>query len=323
MARRSILVRGAPGVSTLPAWIAGLAAAAGDAIGSAIVGNSSGTNFSQQLVFNALVDNAEQIGGVKNADGTPVTYQVGKPLNAQQVPVPLQGQNPVPPTTVFLTQGADTPTTGFAKDANGTPLVPPGFTATVANTVINALPFVTALGLGNNTLNTGDNIVATGAAAGATTLVDVTANTPGAANPAFATGITINGVNEVDITAGLLAINGFTGVVNGVTTVKDINSVGTVQLGSINQGLNGALANVTITGYGGGNGTYIFDAVVNTAATGLPTTIMASLGGSALGTTAFLVQTFWDSPRKGTQGRLPVPTRPIRPGTLRSITQQT
>ena len=297
-----------PGVSTLPAWIAGLAAAAGDAIGSAIVGNSSGTNFSQQLVFNALVDNAEQIGGVKNADGTPVTYQVGKPLNAQQVPVPLQGQNPVPPTTVFLTQGADTPTTGFAKDANGTPLVPPGFTATVAGTVINALPFVTSLGLGNNTLNTGDNIVATGAAAGATTLVDVTANNPvPAANPAFATGITINGVNEVDITGNFPGLNGFTGVVNGVTTVKDINSVNTVQLGSINQGLNGALANVAITGYGGGNGTFIFDAVVNTAAMGLPTTIMASLGGAALGSTAFLGADILGFTAQGNPGTLANP----------------
>jgi hypothetical protein len=295
-----------PGISNLQPWVAGMAAAAGDAIGQAIVGNSSGTNFSQQLVFNALVDNAEQIGGVKNADGTPVTYQVGKALNVQQVPVPLQGQNPVPPTTVFLTQGADTPTTGFAKDANGTPLVPPGFTATVAGTVINAVPFVTALGLGNNTLNTGDDIETKGAATGATTLVDVTAALV-AANPAFATGVTINGVNEVDITGAFTGLNGFTGVVNGVTTVKDINSVSTVQLGSINQGLNGALANVTITGYGGGNGTFIFDAVVNTAATGLPTTINASLGGSALGSTAFLGADLLGFTAQGNPGTLANP----------------
>jgi hypothetical protein len=59
-----------------------------------------------------------------------------------------------PVTAVFLTQGIDTPNSGFASDANGTPLVPPGFTATVANTLFNALPFVTPLGLANNTLNT-------------------------------------------------------------------------------------------------------------------------------------------------------------------------
>jgi hypothetical protein len=86
-----------PGISTLSPTIAGLAAAAGDAIGAAIVGNTKGTNFSQQLVFNALADNAEVIGGVKNADGTPVTYQVGKSLTVQQVPVPLQSGGPPNP----------------------------------------------------------------------------------------------------------------------------------------------------------------------------------------------------------------------------------
>jgi hypothetical protein len=79
-----------PGISNLQPWVAGLAAAAGDAIGQAIVGNAKGTSFSSLLVINALVDNAEVLGGVKNANGTPVVYKVGAPLIAQQVPVPLQ-----------------------------------------------------------------------------------------------------------------------------------------------------------------------------------------------------------------------------------------
>ena len=71
-------------------------------------------------------------------------YVPGLTLPSHPVPTPFQGGPNV--TGVFLTQGNDTPTTGFATDANGTPKVPPGFTATVANTVFNALPFVTAIG---------------------------------------------------------------------------------------------------------------------------------------------------------------------------------
>ena len=81
------------------------------------------------------------------------------------------GTPPVPPTSLFnvvatgftLTQGIDTPTTGFTTGS--------GATATAANSVFNALPVVVPTsGLANNTLNTGDNLQTTGAAAGATTL---------------------------------------------------------------------------------------------------------------------------------------------------------
>src|SRR5262249_27091732 len=47
------------GISNLSAGVARMAASAGDAIGAAIVANTAGTNFSKQLVFNALVDNAQ------------------------------------------------------------------------------------------------------------------------------------------------------------------------------------------------------------------------------------------------------------------------
>ena len=163
------------------------------------------------------------------------------------------------------------------------------------------------MGLGNNTLNTGDNLETTGAAVGATTLVDTTSASAVAANPAFANNVTINGVNEVDITGQNATLNGFTGTVNGVTTVKNINSNGTVQLGGINQGLNGALANVTITGYGGGNGTFIMDVVVNPAAAGLPTTINAELGGAALGTTKLVNADILGFTAQGNPGTLASP----------------
>ena len=109
------------------------------------------------------------------------------------------------------------------------PEVPPGFTATVAGTVFNALPFVTALGIGNNTLNTGDDLEATGAAAGATTLNFTTTSFAAAANPAFAQGITTNGVNTLNITNNSTnaasPVGGFAGTVKGLLVENNNNSV--------------------------------------------------------------------------------------------------
>jgi hypothetical protein len=83
------------GVSNLTPTQAGVAAGIGDSIGEAMStsGFAGGTVLNQSVVFNALVDNAEQLGGVKNADGSLVTYKVGVPMNAQQPAVPLQGAN--------------------------------------------------------------------------------------------------------------------------------------------------------------------------------------------------------------------------------------
>ena len=69
-----------------------------------------------------------------------------------------------------------------------------------------------------------------------------------AANPIFANGVTLNGVGEADITNNsFFGVAGFTGNITGLTTaVLEAGSVGGVQLGLDSQGLNTALANVTI-----------------------------------------------------------------------------
>ena len=167
------------------------------------------------------------------------------------------------------------PTSGFADNASGTPLLN-GFTATTAGQVLNALPFVTALGLANNTLNTGDDLETSGAAAGTAVLnYSTTSGSSTAANPSFATGVTMNGVGEADITNNNGGVAGFTGTITGLTTaVLEAGSVGRVQLGLDDQGLNTALANVTV------NASHDFTAWMTSAAFGTGTdAVTVTLGG--------------------------------------------
>ena len=172
----------------------------GDAIGTALLNPTpiASTNMPSGLpdgrfstlqneVYNALKVNAEG------------TYVAGVALGALPQETPLQGETGSG-NGVFLTQNIDTSTAGFSLSPNGTPLLG-GFTATLANTVLNALPFVVPTsGLSNNTLNTGDNVQTTGAATGATTLNFTTSTDSAAANPGYALGVTINGVNALNIT---------------------------------------------------------------------------------------------------------------------------
>ena len=66
--------------------------------------------------------------------------------------------------------------------------------------MFNALPVAGTLGL-NNTLNIGDNLQTTGAAAGTSTLnvTDVLATAGLLANPPYATGVTLNGISTLNI----------------------------------------------------------------------------------------------------------------------------
>ena len=168
---------------------------------------------------------------------------------------------PVPPTSIFslatpltLTTGIDSPTQGFTTGSGGT--------ATTAGAIFTADPVAGTLGL-NNTLNTGDNLVATGAAAGTAILNDTAVlGTAGLlANPGYATGVTMTGISTLNITnqANLLGIgllpSGFQGNITGLTTVNDgfngIGSVAGVQLGNIGQGLNTVLQTVNINQFSG------------------------------------------------------------------------
>ena len=204
-----------PGISNLAPWVAGLAAAAGDAIGSAIVGNSKGTGFSQQLVFNALVDNAQVLGGVKNADGTPVTYQVGKPLTAQQVPVPLQASGGGGgATNVFLTTGVDNATQGFSTSSTGSPLLN-GFTATASNSTVSG-----SFGGAGATWTPGDQVIA---ASGTTGQIFNIAGlgAAGVIDPTSVMGNKVSGFQTVNITANTNTATGVTNqAVNGDFTAS-------------------------------------------------------------------------------------------------------
>ena len=138
----------------LTAQQAAYGATFGDAIGTALLnptpigpsnmpaGLPSTRRFNtiQNEIYNALKDNGEG------------SYAAGVAIGALPHETPLQGRSGR--YGVFLTQGIDTPTSGFSLSPTGTPLLN-GFTATAAGQVFNAQPFVTALGLANNTLNTG------------------------------------------------------------------------------------------------------------------------------------------------------------------------
>ena len=208
----------------------------GDAIGVALL-NPTSANL--QSVFsttgaNNFSPNAGS-GLVQNAliDVATGQYVTGVSLAALPQHTALQGQLGSGEGGTFLTQGIDSPGSGFAANASGTPLLN-GFTATTAGQVFSALPFVTALGLANNTLNTGDDLEATGAAAGTAVLnYSTTSGFFDAANPIFANGVTMNGVGEADITNNsFFGTAGFTGNITGLTTaVLEAGSVGDVQLG--------------------------------------------------------------------------------------------
>ena len=175
-----------------------------------------------------------------------------------------------------LTTGIDSPTQGFTTGH--------GATATTAGSVFNALPVAGILGL-NNTLNTGDNLLATDAAAGASTLnvTDVFATAGIVANPPFASAVTLNGVNTLNISnqATVLGIGikgGFQGNVTGLTVVNNNNSVASVQLGGTGHGLKTLLTNYNI------NNTRVrprdaFNNIIATSAADLTQTINVGIAG--------------------------------------------
>ena len=150
------------------------------------------------------------------------------------------------------------------------------------------------MGIANNTLNTGDNVqdtVGDGTlnytAAGATLGIV-------AANPPFANNVTMDGVNTLNATnnavvVGFPFVAGFAGKVTGLTTVNDNNSLGTIQLGQLGQGLGTLLTNVNISGYspqsaGIVGGTALFAGIVAQAAADATKTINVSITGP-VGTT--------------------------------------
>ena len=130
-----------------------------------------------------------------------------------------------PGASLNLTTGVDTPTTGFSGGH--------GATATQAGAVFLAAPGTNILGA-SNTLNAGDNLVATGAALGNSTLNYTAVNSP-TGNPELAVGVTMAGVNAAVITnlAGVGNLAGFSGTITGLTTATfAAGSTFDVQLGA-------------------------------------------------------------------------------------------
>ena len=259
----------------------------GDAIGTALLNPtpigvtnlpaglpSTTFNTVQNQVYNALKVNAEG------------AYVAGVAIGALPHETPLQGE--AGSNGIFLTQNIDSPTSGFSTNASGTPLLN-GFTASAAGTVFNALPFVTALGFGNNTLNIGDNLQTTGAATG-TAILNYTTATASTANPPFALDVTMNGVATANITnASTGAVAGFQGSITGLTTVNDDTSLFGIQVGGAGQGLKTALTNININNYAGPTAGVppVISAIIAAAAGSAANTIKVGITGP-LGSTAFL-----------------------------------
>jgi hypothetical protein len=187
-------------------------------------------------VENAKVLNALTINGdVAGASG----YQTFKALALQPIAPPLQGAAG-PPTSLVLTVGVDTPTQGFTSGK--------GATATVAGQTFVATPAGNPpLGV-TNTLNAGDDLEATGAAAGNAVLQY--SAIASIINPPFATDVIMNGVQTALITnnAGAGITAGFTGNITGLTQVAASGTGGPIALGTPAQGLNTALSQISISG---------------------------------------------------------------------------
>jgi hypothetical protein len=205
----------------------------------------------------AEVENAKELnaltinGDVAGASG----YQTNVALALQPIAPPLQGVAG-PPTSLVLTIGVDTPTMGFTTGK--------GATATVAGQTFVATPGGNPpLGV-TNTLNAGDDLEATGAAAGNAVLQF--SAIASAINPPFATDVIMNGVGTALITNNAAAVTkaGFTGNITGLTQVaaSSVNPLSTIQLGTAAQGLNTALAQITL------QTTEIFTAWMTAAALG-------------------------------------------------------
>ena len=192
---------------------------------------------------------------------------------------------PPPTQSLTLTIGVDSPTTGFTSGH--------GAVATTAGSVFTALPASNPpLGV-TNTLHAGDDLEATGAAAGKTTLNYTAVNSLFLANGPLATAVTMNGVNKANViseTTGATA--GFSGNITGLTIVAASTATdSTILLGTIGNGLNTALTDITL------NSSQTFVAWMTAAAFGAGTdtatvhltgvTATADLDATGTGTTGY------------------------------------
>jgi hypothetical protein len=216
------------------------------------------TGFINQLLVNLGLDPATHPGAFNNV-GVPVAQVLQNFVTSQPVIASLNtpivnfqnallagGTFPTgsiltvgPGGALNLTTAIDTPTAGFSTGHGGT--------ATQPGATFSALPGSNVLGA-SNTLNAGDDLEATGAALGDSTL-NYTAVLSATGNPALVSGLTMNGVSAANITnlnaPGVQA--GFSGTITGLTTATlTAADTGPVTLGTAGNGLNTALTTVNV-----------------------------------------------------------------------------
>ena len=199
---------------------------------------------------------AENSALVSNALAAPIANFQNLLLNAAPGAPPPSGSILTLPGTVgsslTLTAGVDTPTTGFSTGH--------GATALAAGSIFNAGPASNPPFGVTNTLNPGDVLATSGGAIGATTL-NFTAVASPAGNPPLATDVTMTGVNAAIINNSSGQLAGFSGNITGLTSATLAGaSTNNVRLGVAGNGLNTALTDVTI------NASHNFTAFMTTAA---------------------------------------------------------
>jgi hypothetical protein len=179
-----------------------------------------------------------------------------------------------PGGALTLTTGVDTPTTGFSTGH--------GATATTAGAVFSALPGTNTTGA-SNTLNAGDNLVATGAALGNSTLNYTAVDVGPGANPPDVVGLTMTGVSTAVITSLVAGGSSISGTITGLTTATlAAGSVGDAQFGDGGNGLNTALTTVNV------NAGHFLTAFMTAASLAAAPTATVNVNGGVLGAGADL-----------------------------------
>jgi hypothetical protein len=270
------------------------------------------TGFINQLLVNLGLNPATHPGAFNNV-GVPVAQVLQNFVTSQPVIASLNtpivnfqnallagGTFPTgsiltvgPGGALNLTTGIDTPTAGFSGGQGGT--------ATAAGATFSAQPGTNVLGL-SNTLNAGDILLATGAAAGNSTL-NYTAVPSLAGNGPNPVGVTMTGVSAAVITnldpAGVEA--GFSGTITGLTTATlTAISTGPVELGTAANGLITALTTVNV------NASHNFTAHMTAAALAAAPTATVNVNGGVTTVVAL------DSP--GTTGYASLTVNSAGPG---------
>jgi hypothetical protein len=134
----------------------------------------------------------------------------------------------------------------------------------------------------SNTLNAGDNLVATGAALNNSTL-NYTAVDSLTGNPADAVGVTMTGVSAAVVTVLTAGGASVSGTITGLTAATlAAGSIGDVQFGVPGNGLNTALATVNV------NAAHDLTAIMTAAALAAAPTATVNVNGGVVGAGAIL-----------------------------------